>query len=89
MCVRRDVFNYLFSNCGVNVSRRPGKFYNRSDFCDDFFLDDDFVYCNKFGESVRVVFPVYMYSHVKFVKLSNDRLCFCEIVSVNLIKERF
>ena len=38
VCVCRDVFNYLFSSCGVNVSCRPGKLYNRSDFCDDFFL---------------------------------------------------
>ena len=49
----------------------------------------DFVYCNKYGESVCVVFPLYMYNHVKFVKLSNDGLSFCEIVFVNLIKECF
>ena len=24
------------------------------------FLDNDFMYCNKYGESVCVVFPVYM-----------------------------
>ena len=40
------------------------------------FNDKDFIYTNKFEESIRVVFPVYMYSRVKFVKLSNGE---CEM----------
>ena len=71
----RDVFNYLFSNCGSSVRRRPGKFYVRNNFC-NLFNDKDFIYTNKFEESIRVVFPVYMYSRVKFVKLSNGE---CEM----------
>ena len=64
--VRRDVFNFLFSNCGNRV-------VHRCDFSDNCFKDSDFVYTNNHNESIRVVFPVYMYSYVKFVKLGNNR----------------
>ena len=47
----------------------------------------DFLYVNNSDECVRVVFPVYMYSYVKFVKLGNNRYDFCETVCVNLLKE--
>lgn len=86
--VRRDVFNFLFNNRGNTVYRKPGKFFNREDFCDEFFSDNDFMYTNKFSEVVRVVFPIYMYSYVKFVKLSSSNVCdFYECISVKLLKE--
>ena len=87
--VRRDVFNFLFSNCGNGVFRKRGKMYNRCDFNDKYFKDSDFMYTNNHNESIRVVFPVRMYSFVKFIKLGNDRFDFCEVVCVNLIKEYF
>lgn len=88
VCVRRDVFKYMFSNRGSSVCRRPGKFYTRSDFSNDFFSDNDFMFTNKFDEVVRVVFPIYSYSYVKFVKLScTNRTDYYEYVSVKLIKE--
>ncbi len=59
--VRRDVFNFLFSNLGTVISRKPGKFYVRSDFCNDLFSDSDFMYTNTHKDVVCVVFPVYMY----------------------------
>ena len=58
VCIRRDVFNFLFSNCGSFVSHRPGKFYLRNDFCNDLFSDSDFMFKNKFDEVVCVLFPV-------------------------------
>lgn len=61
--------------------------YVRNDFCNSLFSDSDFMFKNKFDEVVRVVFPVYMYSHVKFVKLSCNCSDFCEVVSINLLKE--
>ena len=71
VCVCRDVFNFLFNNNGNRVVRKPGKMFNRCDFSDKYFNDGDFVYINNHNESIRVVFPVYMYSYVKFVKLGN------------------
>ena len=62
--VRRDVFNFLFSNCGNRVFRKRGKMYNRCDFNDKYFKDSDFMYTNNHNESIRVVFPVRMYSFV-------------------------
>ena len=59
--VRRDVFNFLFGNCGNRVVRKPGRMYNRCDFSDNFFKDSDFVYTNNHNESIRVVFPVYVF----------------------------
>ena len=87
VCVRRDVFNFLFEDKGIRVCHRRGKMYNRSDFNNQYFNDDDFLYVNNSDECVRVVFPVYMYSYVKFVKLGNNRYDFCETVCVNLLKE--
>ena len=69
------------------MCHRRGKMYNRSDFNNRYFNDDDFLYVNNSDECVRVVFPVYMYSYVKFVKLGNNRSDFCETVCVNLLKE--
>ena len=83
--VRRDVFQYLFGNCGRAACRRRGKFYNRCDFNCSFFNDSDFVYRNDCNECVSVDFPVLMYSYVKFVKLC-DRVDFCE--TVTLVKKR-
>lgn len=87
VAVRRDVFNYLFRNCGSRVSRRRGKLYDRTDFNDSFFSDNDFIFRNRFNECVCFDFPVYMYSYVKFSRFS-DRVDFCEIVVVNLVKKR-
>lgn len=85
--VRRDVFNFMFSNCGSAVRRKPGRMYNRNDFNDKYFNDYDFVYHTNSNESVRVVFPVYMYSYVKNVKLCCNRCDFCETVYINILKE--
>lgn len=87
VCIRRDVFNYMFGSSGVRVPRKPGKMFCRSDFSDLYFSDDDFVFHSNSRESVRVVFPVYMYSHVKNVKLCCNRCDFSENVCINLLKE--
>ncbi len=58
--VRRDVFMYIFKDSGCSVSRKPGRFYQRSDFCSEFFCDNDFNFVNNHNEFVRVRFPVYM-----------------------------
>ena len=81
--VRKDVFNYLFSNCGC---RKCGKFYNRCDFNVNFFNDSDFVFRNSFNECICVDFPIYMFSSVKFIRLG-DRVDFCETVCVTLVKK--
>ncbi len=87
VCFRRDVFNYLFKDSGSCVSRKRGKFYNRNDFVNKYFSDSSFTFYNDCNEGVRVVFPVYLYSYVKCIKLDNN--CdFCETVSVILVKER-
>lgn len=85
--IRRDVFNYLFNGRGESVFRRPGRNFSRDDFCNTYFSDDNFVYCYAHGESVYVVFPLYIYSHVKFVKLSSTK-DFCETVYIKLFKKR-
>ncbi len=87
VCVRRDVFKFLFGDTGSRVSRRRGRMFNRCDFNDRFFNDSDFVYYNNHNECIRVVFPIYLYSYVKFIKLSSIRYDFCETVCVNIIKE--
>ncbi len=84
--VRRDVFNYVFLNCGTRVSRKRGRMYGRTDFNSNFFSNNDF-FCNKFNECVCIDFPVYMYSYVKFSRFS-DRVDFSETVVVTLIKKR-
>ncbi len=86
-CVCRDVFNCLFGDTGSRVSRRRGRMFNRCDFNDRYFNDSDFVYNNNLNECIRVVFPIYLYSYVKFIKLSCNRYDFCETVCVNIIKE--
>lgn len=84
--VRRDVFNFLFNGCGTRVFRKPGKMYSKNDFCNYF---KDFMYTSVNNGCVRVVFPIYMYSHTKFVKLDNKSNYFNEIVCIHLFKERF
>ncbi len=84
---RRDVFNYLFNNRGISVGRKPGKLYNRSDFSNAFFCDNNFMYKNNHDEVARILFPICMYSHVKFVKLSSDSCDYCEVIRVKLCKE--
>ena len=85
--VRRDVFNFLFSNCGSRVSRKRGKLYTRTDFNDRFFNNSDFVFYNSCNEGVCVVFPIYMYSCVKLTRLA-DHVDFVETVCINLVKKR-
>ena len=91
VCFRRDVFNYLFKDKGECVSRKCGKMYDRRDFNLDFFNVDNFVYYNKFNEGCCVDFPIFLYSYVKFVRLTcNSPVCndFCETLSVTLVKKR-
>ena len=88
VAVRRDVFNSLFKNCGSKVCRRPGKFFNRCDFSNIYFSDNDFTYSNEHNECVSVLFPIYMYSHLKFIKLTNTRIDFVENIYVRLMKKR-
>ncbi len=47
------------------------------------------MFTNSHNESICVVFPVRMYSYVKFIKLGNDHFDFSEVVCINLIKEYF
>lgn len=68
----RYVFNFLFNNKGSPVRRKPGRLYERSDFSLTYFCDSTFAVYNKHKEGVAVVFPVYMYSHVKFSKHHYD-----------------
>ena len=61
-------------------------------------MSDSFVYYNSQCEGVRVVFPVYMYSYVKFspvsYSLSSDSVLlscprdFSELLCVKLVKHR-
>ena len=81
------MFNYLFKDNGSYVCHRPGKLYSHSDFCSNFFSDSDFIFVNKHNESVRVVFPIYMYSYVKCIKLGKSLSDFCEVISIKLLKE--
>ena len=85
--VRKDVFMYIFKDSGSSVSRRPGRFYQRNDFCSEFFCDDNFSFVNNHNQCVRVCFPVYMYSCVKIIKLSDNVCDFSELVYVKLLKE--
>ncbi len=78
--------------CFVNVVivfRKRGKMYNRCDFSDKYFKNSDFMFTNSHNESIRAVFPVRMYSYVKFIKLGNDRFDFSKVVCIHLIKEYF
>lgn len=77
---------YLFSNCGTAVCRKPGKMYNKCDF-DKFVCSSDFVFYNRHGEGVCVIFPVYMYSYVKCIRL-NTNIDYCETLLVRIIKKR-
>ena len=86
--VRRDVFMFLFGNCGSAVFRKSGKMYNRSEFSDSYFRSSDFVYYNKHNEGVCVVFPIYMYSYVKCIRCDSNIIDYCETVYVNIIKKR-
>ena len=86
--VCHDVFMFLFGDYGsAAVSCKCGKMYNRPDFTDNYFISSDFVYYNKHNECVGVVFTIYMYSYVKFIRCDNI-IDFCETNSPNLIKER-
>ena len=62
--------------------------YDKCDFCCKYFSSDSFVFYNKFNEDVCVEFPVYMYSCVKFVRLSSSCTDFSECLTVNLVKNR-
>ena len=95
--VRTDIFNYLFNGTGTHCSSKPGKMYNLNDFNTNYFNSDSFVYYNSQCEGVRVVFPVYMYSYVKFDPLSYSMSSsvlsscpcnFSELVRVVLVKSR-
>ena len=59
--VRRDVFMYLFGNCGKRsaVSRERSKMYSRSDFSVRFFCLSDFVFYNR-NEGVCVFFSQFI-----------------------------
>ena len=50
-------FNFLFNGKGTNVTHKPGKLYNRSDFNPLYFSSDAFTYYNKHGEGITVKFP--------------------------------
>ena len=64
--------NYLFKNKGSTVRNKPGCLFQRTDFATPYFRDDDFMTYNKFGEGHTVVFPIYMYSHLKFTRQNYD-----------------
>ncbi len=93
--LRRDVFMFLFNGKGSRFKK--GFMYDRSDFVNDFFPNDFFVYYNKFGECCTVDFPVYMFSYVKFFSVCHDMVdgsiveCtkrdFREVVSVFNVKK--
>ena len=70
--MRTDIFNYLFNDKGTACTNKPGKMYTLTDFtCNSTaFNADSFVFYNRECEGVRVVFPVYMYSYVKFDSVS-------------------
>ena len=66
--------------------RKRGKMYDRCDFVDCYFCNGNFVYRNSHGEGVYVDFPIYLYSYVKFIKLSQTQHDFCETLCVKLMK---
>lgn len=64
----------------------------------NYFMSDSFVFYNRQREGVCVVFPIYMYSFVKFspmsYSMSSDSVLlscprdFCELLRVVLVKDR-
>ncbi len=91
---RRDVFMFLFNGKGKKCDRKRGFMYESSDFDNNYFCDDFFVFYDKFGESCTVDFPIYMFSYVKFfpVRYDNNAVTLCcrdfrEIVSISIVKK--
>lgn len=88
------VFRYLFNNKGVIVPSKPGRLYHRCDFPSSHFNDSDFQYFNKEREGCFVVFPIYLYSFVKYMPLRYDDggTCrprpFIEKLNFKLVKTR-
>ncbi len=84
--VRRDVFNCLFGVV-VLVVEEVECLIDVTLMIDILMIMILYNYNNNLNECVRIVFPIYLYSYVKFIKLSCNRYDFCETVCVNIIKE--
>ena len=88
----RYVFNYLFNAKGDRMRNRPGKLYEKKDFNTSYFPDDSFICYNHQHEACAVVFPIYLYSYVRFTKQFFNKegqaipLTFTELVTMKLIK---
>ena len=80
-------------NKGSTVRHKPGRLFERNDFPSLYFKDNDFISHNKFGEGHFIVFPIYMYCHLKFVQQNYDSkvktLPRCFTVSLSWSKRRF
>ena len=90
----RHVFNYLFKDKGRPVKNKPGCFFSRLDFPSSYFSDGHFTSYNKFGEGHSIVFPMYMYSYVKFSAQNYDSdnkplpRDFSETLFIRIVKKR-
>ena len=67
---RTDVFKYLFGGKGRACPHRFGLFYDFDDFNPCFFPPDWCRCYDRLGDGCRVVFPIRMYSKVRWLPAS-------------------
>ena len=95
---RTDVFKYLFGGKGRACPHRFGLFYDFDDFNPCFFPPDWCRCYDRLGDGCRVVFPIRMYSKVRWLPASytKDENCvlarkkrsFTEVCNVCILKTR-
>ena len=95
---RTDVFKYLFGGKGRACPNRFGLFYDFDDFNPCFFPPDWCRCYDRLGDGCRVVFPIRMYSKVRWLPASytKDENCvlarkkrsFTEVCNVCILKTR-
>lgn len=94
---RIDVFQFLFHGKGNAVCGSHSFSYSEEDFSSEYFPSNWFIIHDKLGSGCKVVFPVLLFSSVKFspvTYLMSDTTPipqhrdFAETVSVTLVKCR-
>ena len=88
------IFNFFFMDKGRPIRNKPGRSFNRDDVPSSYFSDDHFTLYNKFGEGHSTVFPIYMYSHIRFSAQCYDSernpipRDFTETLFIKIVKKR-
>ena len=95
---RTDVFNFLFRGRGSVPPTGPGRFFELTDFSNDYFPVDWYIVYDKLGNGCKVAFPVRLESKIR---LSSSVYCknldgsivlkpktFTEMIYVSLVKNR-